>query len=106
MKNTRFTRGAMLGATAAALAVPRALGAQTTTTLAVAGVPEDSITPVLYGVQSGLFRRNGLEVQLSPERSGPAITAGLPAERIRSKASITPDPRACQRFTVRDRRAG
>ena len=51
--NGIMARRTMLGATAAALAVPRALGAQTTTTLAVAGVPEDSITPVLYGVQSG-----------------------------------------------------
>jgi ABC-type nitrate/sulfonate/bicarbonate transport system substrate-binding protein len=89
--NARLSRRTMLAATAAALAAPSAAGAQTLTTLAVAGVPEDSITPVLYGVQSGLFRRNGLDVQLSPERSGPAITAGVAGGAYQiGKASITP----------------
>jgi len=81
----------MLAATAATLAMPPAAGAQTATTLAVAGVPEDSITPVLYGVQSGLFKRNGLDVQLTPERSGPAITAGVAGGAYQiGKSSITP----------------
>jgi NitT/TauT family transport system substrate-binding protein len=81
----------MLGATAAALALPQTAFAQTPTTLAVAGVPEDSITPVLYGVQSGLFKRNGLDVQVSPERSGPAITAGVAGGAYQiGKSSITP----------------
>jgi NitT/TauT family transport system substrate-binding protein len=61
------------------------------TTLAIAGVPEDSITPVLYGVQSGLFKRNGLDVQVSPERSGPAITAGVVGGAYQiGKSSIAP----------------
>jgi NitT/TauT family transport system substrate-binding protein len=86
-----FSRRAMLGATAVALALPQAARAQTLTTLAVAGVPEDSITPVLYGVQSGLFKRNGLDVQVSPERSGPAITAGVAGGAYQiGKSSITP----------------
>ena len=86
-----LSRRALLGATAAALAFPRGLAAQTSTTLALAGVPEDSITPVLYGVQSGLFKRNGLDVQLSPERSGPAITAGVAGGAYQiGKSSITP----------------
>lgn len=90
MKQT-VSRGAMLGATAAALALPQAASAQTLTTLVVAGVPEDSITPVLYGVQSGLFKRNGLNVQVSPERSGPAITAGVAGGAYQiGKASVTP----------------
>jgi NitT/TauT family transport system substrate-binding protein len=85
------SRRTMLGATAAALAFPQAAGAQSLTTLAVAGVPEDSITPVLYGVQSGLFKRNGLDIQLSPERSGPAITAGVAGGAYQiGKASISP----------------
>jgi NitT/TauT family transport system substrate-binding protein len=81
----------MLGATAAALALPHAAAAQTLTPLAVAGVPEDSITPVLYGVQSGLYKRNGLDVQITPERSGPAITAGVAGGAYQiGKSSITP----------------
>jgi len=78
-------------ATTAALAMPQAAAAQTLTTLAVAGVPEDSITPVLYGVQSGLYKRNGLDVQVTPERSGPAITAGVAGGAYQiGKSSITP----------------
>jgi ABC-type nitrate/sulfonate/bicarbonate transport system substrate-binding protein len=81
----------MLGATATALALPQVAAAQTLTTLAVAGVPEDSITPVLYGVQSGLYKRNGLDVQVTPERSGPAITAGVAGGAYQiGKSSITP----------------
>jgi hypothetical protein len=38
---------------AAALAGPRIARAQTLTPLALAGVPEDAITPVLYGVLLG-----------------------------------------------------
>ena len=57
----------------------------------MAGVPEDSITPVLYGVQSGLYKRNGLDVQVTPERSGPAITAGVAGGAYQiGKSSITP----------------
>jgi ABC-type nitrate/sulfonate/bicarbonate transport system substrate-binding protein len=89
--NPALSRRSMLGASGAALAFPAAVAAQSLTTMAVAGVPEDSITPVLYGVQSGLFRRNGLDVQLSPERSGPAITAGVAGGAYQiGKASITP----------------
>jgi NitT/TauT family transport system substrate-binding protein len=86
-----LSRRAMFGVTAAALALPHAAAAQTLTTLAVAGVPEDSITPVLYGVQSGLYKRNGLDVQVTPERSGPAITAGVAGGAYQiGKSSITP----------------
>jgi NitT/TauT family transport system substrate-binding protein len=86
-----LSRRAMFGVTAAALALPHVAAAQTLTTLAVAGVPEDSITPVLYGVQSGLYKRNGLDVQVTPERSGPAITAGVAGGAYQiGKSSITP----------------
>lgn len=89
--NHSLSRRTLLGAGAAALAAPQALGAQTLTTMAVAGVPEDSITPVLYAVQSGIFRRNGLDVHVSPERSGPAITAGVAGGAYQvGKSSIAP----------------
>jgi NitT/TauT family transport system substrate-binding protein len=89
--NKTLSRHTLLAGTAAALAFPRALAAQTPSTLALAGVPEDSITPVLYGVQSGLFKRNGLDVQLSPERNGPAITSAVAGGTYQlGKASISP----------------
>ena len=65
--------------------------AQTLTTLNLGGVPEDSITPVLYGVQSGVFKRYGLDVQVTPERSGPAIVSGVAGGAYQiGKSSITP----------------
>ncbi len=87
-----LSRRTMLGmTTAAALALRQTAGAQTVTPLAVAGVPEDSITPVLYAVQSGLYKRNGLDVAVTPERSGPAITAGVAGGAYQiGKSSITP----------------
>jgi NitT/TauT family transport system substrate-binding protein len=53
-----------------------ALGANVRT-IKAAGVPEDSATPVLWAQQSGLFRRNGIDLQLEPARSGAAIVAGV-----------------------------
>ena len=86
-----LSRRAMVAASGAALAFPSAAGAQTPAALALAGVPEDSITPVLYGMQSGLFKRNGLDIQLAPERSGPAITAGVAGGAYQiGKSSISP----------------
>jgi NitT/TauT family transport system substrate-binding protein len=59
--------------------------------LEVAGVPEDSITPALYALQSGIFKKNGIDVHLSAERSGPAIVAGVAGGAYQiGKSSITP----------------
>ena len=69
-------RHALAGA-AAALAFPSVARAQTLVQLKLAGVPEDSITPALYADQAGLFKRYGLGVNISPERSGAAIASGI-----------------------------
>jgi NitT/TauT family transport system substrate-binding protein len=70
---------------------PRIARAQTPTPLVLAGVPEDSITPVLYGVQSGLFRKYGLDVTVQPQRSGPAVSSAVLGGAYQiGKASITP----------------
>ena len=86
-----LSRRSMLAATAAATLAPRAAFAQAFSPLTLAGVPEDSITPVLYGVASGLFKKNGLDVSVSAERSGPAVTAGVIGGAYSiGKSSITP----------------
>ena len=83
-------RGA-LAALAAAACLPRAARAQAPTPLVLAGVPEDSITPVLYGVQRGIFRSYGLDVRVEPQRSGPAISSAVLGGAYQiGKASITP----------------
>ena len=87
-----ISRRSMLAATAAAaVAAPRPAAAQTLAPIALAGVAEDSITPVLYGVQNGVFKKNGLDVTVAPERSGPAIVAGVQGGAYQiGKSSITP----------------
>lgn len=57
--------------------VPTVAFAQGLRTIKAGGVPEDSVTPVLWAQQSGLFRRNGIDLQLEPARSGAAIVAGV-----------------------------
>ncbi len=47
------------------------------TPLHIAGVPEDSITPAVWAVQTGIFRRHGLDVDLEAQHSGSAVTAGV-----------------------------
>jgi NitT/TauT family transport system substrate-binding protein len=72
-------RGSFLAsATAATVALaPRRLRAQALTPLRITAVPNDDVTPVLYAQQSGLFRRAGLDVTMTPATSGAAIAAAV-----------------------------
>lgn len=70
-------RSTMLALSAAALAAPRPAVAQALETVHIAGVPEDSITPAVWAVQRGIFRKHGLDVQLEAQHSGAAVTAGV-----------------------------
>jgi NitT/TauT family transport system substrate-binding protein len=71
-----IARSTVLAGIAAAVAAPSLALAQASA-LKLAGVPEDSVTPALYADQAGIFKRYGLAVDLSPERSGAAISAGV-----------------------------
>lgn len=62
---------------AAFLAFPAPAFAQGLTTLKLGGVPEDSITPALWAQQSGLFKKNGLDVDVQAQRSGSAVAAAV-----------------------------
>jgi NitT/TauT family transport system substrate-binding protein len=74
----------------AALATRRA-EAQSLVDLKAAGVPEESATPVLWAQQSGLFQRDGISVELDPQRSGTAIAAGVAGGGYQvGKSSIIP----------------
>jgi ABC-type nitrate/sulfonate/bicarbonate transport system substrate-binding protein len=72
-----LTRRAALALTAAALARPALVRAQTPSQLHIAGVPEDSITPAVWALQKQIFRRHGLDVQLETQHSGSAVAAGV-----------------------------
>ena len=88
----RLSRRSALGAVGGAvLALPRGAGAQGLTTIDLAGVPEDSITPALYADRSGLFRRYGVDVRIQSQRSGPAIASGVAGGAYGiGKASVEP----------------
>jgi NitT/TauT family transport system substrate-binding protein len=75
--NNRATFLSGLGAVACL--APRVVGAQEAalTTVRVASVPNDEVSPLLYGVHAGLFRKVGLDVQVQPATSGAAIAAAI-----------------------------
>ena len=52
----------------------------------------DDATPTLYAIQNGLFKKYGIDAQLTPVASGAAGLAALAAGRSTSPA------RACCRF--------
>ncbi|HXP94715.1 MAG TPA: ABC transporter substrate-binding protein [Candidatus Binatia bacterium] len=85
-----LSRRALLALGSAALAFPAAAFAQGMTSIKMAGVAEDSATPVLYGIQSGLFRPRGLDVELETQHNGPAIMSGVAGNSYQIGKSSTP----------------
>jgi NitT/TauT family transport system substrate-binding protein len=76
---------------AAMLATGRSAQAQSPATLKVAGVPEESATPVLWAQQNGLFTKSGLTIDLDPQRSGTVIASGVAGGAYQvGKSSIIP----------------
>lgn len=89
-----LTRSSVLHVTGAALAAaafPLPGRAQARTLIRVESTVDDSVTPVLYGIQSGTFARAGLDVQLQQAASGAALMAGVTGGSIEiGKASPLP----------------
>lgn len=88
------SRNSLLRVTGAALvasALPARGGAQTRTVIRVESTVDDSVTPVLYGIQAGTFAKAGLDVQLQQAASGAALMAGVTGGSIEiGKASPLP----------------
>jgi NitT/TauT family transport system substrate-binding protein len=72
-----LARRTVLGGIAASLFVSGRASAQERTAITMAGLPEDSATPVLYAIDSGAFKKAGLDVTLNPQRSGSAVASGV-----------------------------
>jgi NitT/TauT family transport system substrate-binding protein len=70
------SRSVALAVLGAAL-VPVRARTQPLATVVISQTNSDAETPILYGVTSGLFRRNGLEVVPQPAPSGAAALAAL-----------------------------
>lgn len=78
------SRALALGAAALALCVAGPAGAQSAapagpalTVIHVGGVLSDDLTPVIYAVKTGMFRREGLDVQIVPSTSGSAMASAV-----------------------------
>lgn len=91
MKRTEMIRrSALLSLAAAGLVRSGPAGAQDLTTLTAASAPEDSVSAILWAQKSGIFRRNGLDVQLEAQRSGSTVAAAVAGGTYQlGKASIT-----------------
>jgi NitT/TauT family transport system substrate-binding protein len=88
------SRTSLLRLSSAALvaaALPVRGRAQTRTVIRVESTVDDSVTPVLYGMQAGTFAKAGLDVQLQQASSGAALMAGVTGGSIEiGKASLLP----------------
>ena len=67
---------AIAGATALVFA-PALVHAQALEKIRFSGVPTDDMTPIYYGVKSGLYAKAGIDLQIVPVSSGSASTAAV-----------------------------
>jgi len=72
----RLTRGAVIAAGAGAT-LPLRLGAQTLEKIRVLGPPNDGFKAIYYGVESGIFKHYGLNVETSLVASGAVGSAAV-----------------------------
>jgi NitT/TauT family transport system substrate-binding protein len=68
--------GCLVGSTIAA-AIPDQALSQTLTPLRVGGGIDDGLTPLLYAMRAGLFKKAGLDIQLTSSQSGTALAAAV-----------------------------
>jgi NitT/TauT family transport system substrate-binding protein len=69
----------LAAAVALCIAAGPAGAQQTLTTIHIGGVFSDDMTPIFYAQKAGLFRREGLEVQIVASNSGTAMAAAVTA---------------------------
>jgi NitT/TauT family transport system substrate-binding protein len=73
----KLSRARALAATVGLAAVPHVVRAQTLEKIRFAGVPTDDMTPVLYGIKAGLYRRAGIDIEIVPTSSGSVATTAV-----------------------------
>lgn len=73
-----------------AAAAPNVARAQAAPAIRMGGVPEDSATPALYAIGSGLFKRHGLDVTLETQHNGPSVMSGVVGNSYQIGKSSTP----------------
>jgi NitT/TauT family transport system substrate-binding protein len=70
-------RSAFLGSLALAALAPRVAGAQALTIIRATSAIDDPATPYLYAMESGLFRKNGIDASLERSTSGAAAASAV-----------------------------
>jgi len=75
MKTT--SRGAFVAATLAAAVAPRIARAQALVPIRCSSAPDDDVSSVLYAIETGMFRKAGLDVSIVRGNSGAAIGAAV-----------------------------
>lgn len=76
--NVRFGRGLFLAATAAGLAFrARPGGAQELQEIKIAAPANDTATSALYAIKAGLFKKVGLNVEITAMNSGAAVASAV-----------------------------
>lgn len=89
-----MTRRAAIAAAGAFLAGRAAASAQTAAparVLHVGGSADMDAAPILYGIESGIFRRNGVEVEFQKAASGSAVAVAVAGGALEfGKSSMVP----------------
>ena len=74
-----ITRARALAGTAALVAAPRIVRAQTLEKIRFGGVPTDDMTGVYYAIKTGMYQKAGLDVEVIPTSSGTVATTAVVA---------------------------
>lgn len=82
MESSRAVVIRAMGLTALAAMAAAPARAQTLKTVRVGASLDDGITPLLYGMQSGIFAKAGLDVQLVSSASGAALAGAVAGDTI------------------------
>ena len=74
----RLSRSRLLAASGAALALaPARLFAQAPEKIRLVGVQTDDLTPIYWGLQTGMYAKAGLDIEMVAANSGTAATAAV-----------------------------
>src|SRR5580704_13132548 len=76
-RSTSIRRGTFIAAAAALTFAPRFASAQGLTKVRLSGSPDHDIIGALWGVQSGIFSKYGLDVDVRSANSGAVVTAAV-----------------------------
>ncbi len=91
MRRSHFLNAAALAMSAAVFARPAYAAEAGLDPLRLIAIPSDALTPLYYGIQTGIFKKTGIDLQISPAASGTAATtAVIGGEYDMANTSILP----------------